>query len=259
MSEDASENALAIGPLRVVCAGREAALSRLSACLNEKRGLRVAFANTNLIYQSLRNGAYANELSSFHILNDGIGLEIIARLLHGRGFPDNLNGTDFTPLVLKAAPPGARIALVGAKPPALGDAVKRVKRDFPDLTLCFAREGHFADDDADLVADQLTAAAPDIVLVAMGNPRQERIIALFARSLPNAVLIGVGALFDFWAGDKPRAPALMRRLKLEWLFRLSLEPSRLWRRYTIEAAYVACTLLWRKHAPGRHSASLERA
>src|SRR5439155_10617153 len=87
-------------------------------------------------------------------------------------------------------------------------------------------------DDAAAVA-AVNAARPDLLLVALSNPLQERWLARHTPALDVKVAMGVGALFDFMSGSVPRAPRLLRTLRLEWLFRLLLEPRRMFRRYVI--------------------------
>ena len=86
------------------------------------------------------------------------------------------------------------------------------------------------EEDAELIA-QINAAAPDIVWVGLGTPKQEYWMASHLRHIHASVLIGVGAAFDFLGGTKKQAPVWMQRIGLEWLFRLCSEPRRLWRRY----------------------------
>src|SRR5690606_29054243 len=81
--------------------------------------------------------------------------------------------------------------------------------------------------------DAIAHARPDLVLVALGCPRQERLIAEYHDAAPGAVWIGVGGTLDFLAGQRWRAPALVQRGGMEWLVRLAQEPRRLWRRYLL--------------------------
>ena len=81
--------------------------------------------------------------------------------------------------------------------------------------------------------------------MAMGNPVQEEWILDNRQSLNANIVIGVGALFDFWAGDKPRAPRWVQRMRFEWFYRLCLEPRRLLRRYTVDI--VRFLILCRKY------------
>jgi beta-1,4-glucosyltransferase len=95
-----------------------------------------------------------------------------------------------------------------------------------------ALSGYGIDDAA--VCQRIRDARPDVVLVALGNPLQERWILDHAKELPPALYVGVGALFDFLADRAVRAPIWVRKLRLEWLFRLMQEPGRLWKRYTVD-------------------------
>jgi beta-1,4-glucosyltransferase len=162
--------------------------------------------------------------------------------LQGGHFASNLNGTDLVPALLGRAPIGARLFLYGGRPEVCAAAAQRIGESFPNIHIVAALDG-YAHTQAELSA-ALTDTAPDIVLVALGNPLQEDWIAQNSKLRPRAVFIGVGALFDFLADETPRAPRALRFLRLEWLFRLLREPSRLWRRYTIEIGFVTLSLLW---------------
>ena len=98
------------------------------------------------------------------------------------------------------------------------------------------------------VLDGLRTTCPDILLVAMGNPAQELWIDAHITPDHAHVAIGVGALFDFLAGEVARAPRLFQRLRIEWLFRLAQEPRRLYRRYLVGNPLF----LWRVVRHGRH-------
>jgi len=230
-----------LGPLTVRAESRLQAISHITSAVALKRPLRVAFANTHLLYCAMRDPTLARELSAFHILNDGVGLELLARMASGRGFPENLNGTDFVPRLLDALPAGAKIYLLGARPSVAAAVAQIARRRWPQLTVCGWQDG-FAN--PTLAVADIERLQPDVVLVALGNPLQEHWIAGAPQS--GAVLIGVGALFDFLSGAVERAPMWCRRLHLEWFFRLTRDPARLWRRYTIEIVVVVTSLLRRE-------------
>jgi len=90
----------------------------------------------------------------------------------------------------------------------------------------------------------LKAERPDLLLVAMGNPLQERFIADRLASQHASVAAGVGALFDFLAGEVSRAPKAVRKARLEWAYRLWLEPARLWRRYVVGNPVFLLRMVW---------------
>jgi len=244
---DPSRYVLHFGPLSVPSRTGAAALSEIHDALVARRLLCVAFANTHLVYCAVRDPALAQKLRAFFLLNDGVGLSLLARLTVGRAFPENLTATDLVPRVLASAPPGARLYLIGARPSVVSEAASRLAVAYPHLVLCGVRDGYSAQGPAkqEIIAD-IQSERAQIVLVAMGNPLQEMWIEEAARHGPSAVYFGVGAFFDFVAGVHARAPKIMRRLHLEWIYRLSREPRRLARRYTVEiAVLMAHALIWR--------------
>lgn len=237
---DASPALRRIGPLDVRAATRAEAVHDILEAIERKRPLCVAFANTHLLYCALREPALAAKLRRFYIVNDGVGMTLLARLICGAGFRENLNGTDFTPLLLGQLPAGARLFLVGARPAVAAAAAESMQQRWPHLEVCGVSDG-FSGSEAAL--RRLRTLAPDLVLTAMGNPLQERWMARAAARTPGAVFMGVGALFDFLSGQAPRAPQALRALGLEWAFRLAHEPRRLWRRYTVEILVILAALM----------------
>ncbi|MES1200000.1 MAG: WecB/TagA/CpsF family glycosyltransferase [Pseudomonadota bacterium] len=232
----------------------EHALDIILCALETKSGLRVAFANTHLLYHALTNRQLQEMLGSFLVLNDGVGLELAARIACGEGFPDNLNGTDFVPRLLASTPAGKRVYLYGARDEVAANAASALARFNPHLSICGFQHGYTQQLDEAAIIGEIARLEPDIVLVALGNPYQEAWIARAAPHIPQATLIGVGALFDFMAGSVTRAPKWIQFARLEWLFRLAREPRRLWRRYTIEIIVVAFALLCARLSTRRASA-----
>src|SRR5205823_1463715 len=112
-------------------------------------------------------------------------------------------------------------------------AARQFRAWAPGLEIVFAQDGFFQASEADQVFDLLEAADPDLVLIGMGAPRQEHWALAWSRRGRPRVYWCVGALFEYYAGTRLRAPRWMRRIGLEWLARLILEPGRLWKRYLI--------------------------
>ena len=227
-----------LGPLVVRSGPGETVVGEVVAAVREHRALRLAFANTHLLYCAARDAAFAHELDNFFIVNDGLGVDILSQIATGQRFQENLNGTDLTPRIIEALPAGTRLFLLGGRPEVAQRTAAVIARRWPHVDVCGVRDGYGRPEQA--VAD-IEHAKPDLVLVAMGNPLQERLISECSRRI-GAVFIGVGALFDFLAGAVPRAPESWRRMRLEWLYRLSREPRRLWRRYTIETVVLAAMI-----------------
>jgi N-acetylglucosaminyldiphosphoundecaprenol N-acetyl-beta-D-mannosaminyltransferase len=120
------------------------------------------------------------------------------------------------------------VALVGASPAVMERLEARLQEDLPSLRLVFTAHGYQESGAWPELERQLLGTDPDLVLVALGVPRQETWIADLAGSR-RGLWMGVGGSFDVWAGVKKRAPAWMRALHVEWLYRLLKEPTR-WRR-----------------------------
>lgn len=189
------------------------------------------FVNTNFVVKCQLLIPAINTNPEVLLVNDGIGMDIANQLVNKARFKENLNGTDFTPRLL-AALPAQKIALIGSTHDDLQPAKKVLEKLGHEVVGVF--DG-FDDIKQPFFIQQLNALAPDIVLVGMGNPIQEQWILKHSADLPSVKLMaGVGALYVFLAENKARAPAWMRKLRVEWLFRLLLEPRRLFKRYTVD-------------------------
>lgn len=219
----------------VAVADREAAIAAILPRIAEGPPLLLSYANTNLLNLVRPGAAETGLLDGFLVLNDGIGLDIASRWLYGAPFPANLNGTDFTPALLAAAGQRARVFLFGARPEVVAKAASAFAESCGVEVAGHADGYGWQQDPAALVA-RINASGANVVLVALGNPLQERWIRENAPHLRANLLVGVGALFDFMAGTVRRAPPWVQGLRLEWLFRLAQEPKRLARRYTVEMA-----------------------
>lgn len=219
--------------LDVCVAGRDEAVAFVARRVADRQRTLVAFANTNLINQA-RAAGFTEQLSrDFVLFNDGVGLNLVSRIVTGHTFSDNLNGTDLTAAVLDAVPPGTRVFLYGARPEVLERASSALGERY-GIVVCGTADGYLGEAERARLPERIDAARPDLVLVALGNPRQERWMADNAQVVTAPVLIGVGAFLDFSADAVPRAPHWMRTLRLEWSYRLIKEPGRLWRRYTVD-------------------------
>jgi len=209
----------------------------LSKMLKERlaatRKTVLAFANTNLVLkcQAMLPWMDSDEVV---LVNDGIGLDIAALLMHGHRYRANLNGTDFVPYFLKNLSAQRKIFLFGGQPGVAEKAAAVIERDYgQDVVGCL--NGYSALSPQTLHR-QINESGAEIVLVALGNPIQEEWIRSNMHALDAKLFIGVGALFDFLSGAARRAPLWIQKIRCEWLFRLAQEPKRLMRRYTVEAA-----------------------
>ena len=190
------------------------------------RPMVIGFVNQHALNLAIGDrDFYRHLLRCDLLLRDGRGAEMACQVL-GREPGANLNGTDLIPALLEQHR-GQRIALFGTAEPWLEGAVKALRKQGLDVVAAldgFQKETVYE--------DAVVAARPDIIVLAMGMPRQEAVAAHLAGAINSPVLIiNGGAILDFIAGRTPRAPLWMRRMGLEWLYRLSREPRRLFSRY----------------------------
>lgn len=193
----------------------------------------ISFLNANNANLMLSDEEYRNVLSRHLVLPDGYGVDIASLFFHGRKFPANLNGTDFVPALLTYLSRPRRIGLIGARPEVLHRATENFSRHAPWHQFFAISDGFIDSGRVEDVMERTEAMKLDILLVAMGTPRQEKWIDRHVQPQHARLVISVGALFDFMAGEVPRAPQWMRQHRLEWLFRLIQEPRRLWHRYAV--------------------------
>ncbi|MBV9202801.1 MAG: WecB/TagA/CpsF family glycosyltransferase [Alphaproteobacteria bacterium] len=199
-----------------------------------RRGGRemVAFGNAHLLNVARTDSVVRAALRRFLVFNDGIGADIASRFLFGARFPDNLNGTDFVPYFLAQLQPAKTIFLFGAKPGVAERAATAIARISPQHTVVGVHHG-YCDVDSPEVLHQIRSHNADLLLVALGNPRQELWLARHFDATGCSLGIAVGALLDFLAGEVSRAPRWVRAARLEWVYRLGLEPRRLAKRYVM--------------------------
>ena len=167
------------------------------------------------------------------VLPDGIGIKVACRM-RGIELMENVNGTDLFPFLCeRAAEAGLSIFLLGSQA-GVADRVKRQMQDrYPSLRIVGTQHGYFSAEEKPQIIDRINQSGADLLLVAMGCPKQEKWLDHHQQDLDVRMRIGVGGLFDFYSGRIQRAPIWMRELGLEWVWRLLQEPSRLWRRYVI--------------------------
>ena len=210
------------------------AAERIARAVRERSPLHVAFANAHCVNVAAKEADYRAALGGFLVLSDGVGVDIASRWLHGAPFPENLNGTDFVPRLLAESGEGWRVGLLGGAPGVASEAAARFAERFGQHLFLPVRDGFFAaGPETEALRETLRGFELDILLVATGVPRQELFIARHVGVREAPVAIAVGALLDFAAGRVSRAPALVRRLRVEWVWRLVQEPRRLFARYLL--------------------------
>lgn len=173
---------------------------------------------------------------------DGMPL-IWAACLSGQSLPERVTGSSLIfSLTAAAAANGRSIYLLGGEPGVPESAAAALSHRYPGTKVAGTSAPPVGFDDTPgkvtEIRDQLLAVEPDIVYVGLGFPKQERLIAALASTLPRTWFVGCGAAIPIAAGTLPRAPVWMRQAGLEWLFRLITEPRRLSRRYLLDIPYA---------------------
>lgn len=187
----------------------------------------------------LRQDPYLRKIyrEAFLVIPDGFSI-ISASWLLQTPLPERVTGVDvFEQLCAIAPEKGLKVFLIGGRPGAADLAAKTLKNRYPGLdivgTYCPPFGFEKAPQECDRIAATIKAAAPHILLVGLGAPKQEYWIYQNYQSLGVPISLGIGGSFELISGTIKRAPQWMQNCGLEWLFRLSREPLRLWRRYLV--------------------------
>jgi exopolysaccharide biosynthesis WecB/TagA/CpsF family protein len=195
----------------------------------------LAIVNAHTLNLAHEDPAFRNTLNSFSlVLNDGAGLELYGKIAR-EPFFYNFNGTDLFPTLFEHrshSQKELRVFLLGAKPGVAAAAAKKIESQYPAVRVVGVRDGYSQLPDAAIV-EEINSTKPHLLLVALGNPLQEMWIARNRQQLQVGVACGIGALLDFLSETITRAPAWMRSLRLEWFYRLCLEPKRMMKRYVL--------------------------
>jgi len=227
----------------------EEALSLMQQVISRGEKESVSFINADCLNISCRDTEYRTILQSQSIvLPDGAGINIACRVV-GERLVANLNGTDLIPELWEVAPEkGYRFFLLGAAPGVTDRMKRKLEETYPGIEVVGARHGFFDHaTESDDVVETINATKANVVLVAFGAPIQEKWIHAHKNEIDCNLIVGVGGLFDFYSGDKKRAPKWMRTGGMEWMYRLYLEPGRLWRRYIIgNPMFIYRVLRWKK-------------
>ena len=223
------------------------ALQQVDLLVKNSRAHHIAFINAHCLNIAYKNKEYKQILKDCSVVfADGIGAEIGAKLL-GYQVEENVNGTDMFPLLAEKP---YRIYLFGGAPGVAQKALENARNIKGKAEFVGCADGFFKEKSEEEIFAELSSLKVDILLVALGVPKQEEWINKHIDQLPGCVAIGVGGLLDFVSERIPRAPKWMRKLNIEWCFRLYCEPVRLFKRYIIGnplfIARVFQSKLWRK-------------
>jgi N-acetylglucosaminyldiphosphoundecaprenol N-acetyl-beta-D-mannosaminyltransferase len=228
------------------------ALREIEKLVDRKQGGAVFTPNVDHVVKAASNTAFARAYEDASLsLADGMPLIWVSSFL-GCPLPERVAGSDLLlPLLKLAAQRQWRVYLLGGAP-GVAEAVARLLTERMGIVVAGWDDSRIESDGSDPTGGSFAracAARADLVFVALGPPKQELWIHRSLDALRPAVALGVGASLDFLVGKHQRAPAWMARVGLEWLFRLWLEPRRLWRRYLVEAPRFVNIVLSTRRLP----------
>lgn len=185
---------------------------------------QIVTINPEMISTAQNNAEFAKIINNAElVVPDGIGVQMGLKLLGEK--VSRIAGVELgKELIIKFSNNGKSVAFVGAKPEVIELAVKNLENEIPNLNVVYKHDGYFNNQDE--IIESIVEAKPDLVLVALGSPKQEFFIRDLKNRLQNSVMIGLGGSFDVWAGVVNRAPVIYQKLGLEWLYRTVKEPKR---------------------------------
>lgn len=195
---------------------------------------RIAFVNPHCANVASQNLRYRGMLNGADLLlPDGSGVLLASRML-GTPLKENTNGTDLFPKLCRYwQQQKAKVYLLGAQPGVAGRMAEQLSFEYPGLQIAGSQHGFFAEEETPYIIQKIRDAHADVLLVAMGVPKQDMWIADYLSELQTPVAMGVGGLFDFYSGRISRAPVWLREMGMEWTWRLIQEPRRMWQRYLV--------------------------
>lgn len=224
------------------------ALEYAKYSISKSKGIQVITINPEMIMQALKNPALGRVLkNSDLIIPDGVG---IVKILKHLGFRKvkQLPGIEFSmALIEKSIQENYKLAFLGASTDTIEAMTENLRNKYSNINIVYANDGYFSEDQEERIVQDLNAASPDVIFVALGVPRQEIWIEKYKVKFPAAVMAGVGGSFDVWADKVKRAPFIFRKLGLEWFYRLITQPSRFSRMFPALPLFFIKVMLDRKN------------
>lgn len=233
---------LGCGVDRVGLAG---AIARVDELFRGDRPAQVVTLGAEMVMHAQRDAAYRAVVNAADlVVPDTVGMIWASRRL-GMPLPERVPGIELAERLMDVV--DGSVYFLGAAADIAEHAARAMQSAHPRLRIAGARDGFFTDAESQTVADDIRRSGARLVLVALGFPRQEVFIHEHLSRLGPVVGIGVGGAFDVWAGKAKRAPEALRRLGVEWLYRLVTQPSRIGRQLALPA-FAIKVILARRHA-----------
>lgn len=231
-----------VAGVRVHSVDLQSAVNVIESAIDGGRHMQIATINLDFLVRARRSPELRRALDRSDLnVADGMPVVWLSRLA-GSPLPGRAAGSDLLPLALeRLAARNARVFLFGGERAVALEAARRLKKAYPGLVIAGHCEPPFSAVERmpnRSIVRLIQAARPDVIMVGLGNPKQELWIARYRHLLGASVAIGVGCTLDLIAGRSRRAPVWMQKAGMEWLFRLLQEPRRLFSRYLVDAAWM---------------------
>lgn len=204
------------------------AVSEISSWQKDDQSRFVVTVNAEMVIRAHVDKQLASSIAAADlVVPDGAGIVWAGEQLH-LPFTERVAGIDLmVELLATLAASGDKVYFLGGRPGVAKQAAQEMQKRYPQLCFAGVRDGYFTDD-AKVIAD-IKASEAKLLLVGLGVPKQEKWIYQHYQSIPGITAIGIGGAFDVLSGMLSRAPLWMQRHRLEWLYRLCRQPSRLMR------------------------------
>lgn len=200
----------------------------------------VVTANAEIIYSSYRDGEFRKVMEKAALITpDGAGVILAGRLL-GKTFPQKVSGVELAAELFGTSfEKEISFYFLGGGPGIAELAAENLVKRYPRLKIAGIRDGYFSPEEEGDIVRQINESGADVLLVALGSPKQDYWIDRYRNRLTASVAIGVGGSLDIYAGIRKRAPRWMCNAGLEWLYRLLKEPHRFFRMFALPAFILA--------------------
>ncbi len=222
--------------LQVNICNPASAILRVAELIEKAKGGYVCFSTVHMTMESFDNPEYAAKVNAADlIISDGMPI-VWMQKLQGEGQAARIRANDLMIMLCAYAEKNdLTVGFYGGKQTVIDAILERAKRNFPKLKIVYAFSPPFrplTDEEDAAITTEINEKKPDILFMGLGCPKQENWMSAHKDKL-TSVMLGVGASFDFFAGNVRESPEWLGKLGLEWLFRLTQEPRRLWKRYLI--------------------------
>ena len=239
-----------IGGLNISILNSDDIIALVARAVQNKNGkqLTIAYVNQHTLVFSYKIPQFKKSLDRIEILHiDGIGMRMALRFLHHENLSgDKITGTDLYYKILSAANrEKAKLFICGATPEIVGQCASVITKKYPEIKIVGSIHGYFNLDDQ-IPLNLTQNARPDILFLGLGIPKQELWLEKYGPQIDAKVIVLVGGGLTFISGMIKRAPMIMRKSGLEWLYRLYNEPKRLWKRYFFGIPFFICLIIAEK-------------